>query len=115
MKRQGVPRVTNVVLDRRRERGNQAAAPGDFPPEPKSAARPLRACLPPAFAAALALAHARSGPSALISGYLGKGDAFDRALVSFSVAYADQNEKDHAALGRAIRAGNIEARFEEER
>jgi hypothetical protein len=64
---------------------------------------------------ALALSHARSGSSFLLSGYMGKGDAFDQALASFSVAYADQNEKDHAALKRAIRAGKVEAQFEEER
>jgi uncharacterized protein (DUF2252 family) len=63
---------------------------------------------------ALALSHARSGSSARLSGYMGKSDAFDEALASFSVAYADQNEKDHAALKRAIQAGKIEARFEEE-
>jgi uncharacterized protein (DUF2252 family) len=64
---------------------------------------------------ALALSHARSGNSATLSGYMGKSDAFDRAIASFSVAYADQNEKDHAALKRAIQAGKIEARFEEDR
>jgi hypothetical protein len=62
---------------------------------------------------ALALSHARSGLSSLLSGYLGTGDTFDRALASFSIAYANQNEKDHAALKRAIRAGKIQARDEE--
>jgi uncharacterized protein (DUF2252 family) len=61
----------------------------------------------------LALSHARSGDPALISGYLGKGDAFDKALAAFSVAYADQNEKDHAALKRGIRDGKVEAVYEE--
>ena len=60
----------------------------------------------------LALSHARSGDSALISGYLGKSDAFDKALAAFSVAYADQNEKDHAVLKRAIRDGKVEAVIE---
>jgi uncharacterized protein (DUF2252 family) len=60
----------------------------------------------------LALSHARSGDSAVISGYLGKSDAFDKALAAFSVAYADQNEKDHAALKRAIRGGKVKAIFE---
>jgi hypothetical protein len=59
-----------------------------------------------------ALSHARSGDPAVISGYLGKSDAFDKALTAFSVAYADQNEKDHAALKRAIRRGNVKAAFE---
>ena len=47
---------------------------------------------------ALALSHARSGSSAMLSGYMGKSDAFDKAIAAFSMAYADQNEKDHAAL-----------------
>ena len=63
---------------------------------------------------ALALSHARSGLSALLSGYMGKSDAFDQAPASFSSACADQNEKDHAALKRAIRAGKIKAQYEEE-
>jgi len=64
---------------------------------------------------ALALSHARSGTAAQLSGYMGKSDAFDRALASFAGAYADQNEKDHAALKRAIRTGKVEAVFEEDR
>ncbi len=61
----------------------------------------------------LALSHARSGDAAVISGYLGKSDTVDEALAAFSVAYADQNEKDHAALKRAIRDGKVEAVVEE--
>jgi uncharacterized protein (DUF2252 family) len=57
----------------------------------------------------LAISHARSGDPALISGYLGKNDVFDKALAAFSVAYADQTEKDHAALERAIRRGKVKA------
>ncbi len=57
----------------------------------------------------LARAHARAGDAATISGYLGKGDTFDRALGEFAIAYADQNEKDHDALRRAVRAGKIQA------
>ena len=45
---------------------------------------------------------------------MGKSDAFDRAIAAFSMAYADQNESDHAALERAIRKGKVEAIFEEE-
>ncbi|MGO9606719.1 MAG: DUF2252 domain-containing protein [Candidatus Binataceae bacterium] len=63
----------------------------------------------------LALSQARSGDAALISGYLGKSDAFDEALAVFSVAYADQNEKDHAALVAAVKAGRIKALVEEEK
>ena len=53
----------------------------------------------------LARAHAKSGDSATISGYLGKGDQFDEAMGAFSVAYADQTERDHAALVKAARKG----------
>ena len=61
---------------------------------------------------ALALSHARSGSSAMLSGYMGKSDVFDRALASFALAYADQNESDHAALDRAVRSGKVPAVFE---
>lgn len=59
--------------------------------------------------ATLARAHARSGEPALISGYLGKTDAFDRAIAGFAVAYADQVERDHEILARAVREGKLEA------
>jgi uncharacterized protein (DUF2252 family) len=64
---------------------------------------------------ALALSHARSGNSIALSGYMGKSDVLDKAMASFSMAYADQNEKDHAVLKRAIRNGKIEAVFEDEK
>lgn len=57
----------------------------------------------------LARAHARSGDSIAIAGYLGSSDTFDRAIAAFAEAYADQNERDHAALLDAIAAGRIEA------
>jgi len=60
-------------------------------------------------AAALARAHARSGDPALISGYLGNSDAFAQAIASFAEAYADQTERDHAALLAAIKEGRIQA------
>ena len=50
---------------------------------------------------------------AAISGYLIKSDVFDRSLASFSVAYASQNEKGHAALKHTIRAGRVRAAIEE--
>jgi uncharacterized protein (DUF2252 family) len=62
---------------------------------------------------ALALAHARAGSSRALSGYMGKSDAFDQALAEFSVAYADQNERDHADLKKAVRSGHVKAVFEE--
>ena len=62
---------------------------------------------------ALALSHVRSGNSIVISGYLGKSDAFDLALASFSASYADQNERDHAAFEKAVRRGDVSATFED--
>jgi uncharacterized protein (DUF2252 family) len=64
---------------------------------------------------ALALSHARSGNSIMLSGYMGKSDDFDKAVAAFSMAYADQNEKDHAALDQAVKQGTVKAVFEEER
>jgi hypothetical protein len=62
---------------------------------------------------ALALSHARSGSASMLCGYMGKSDVLDRAIASFSMAYADQNEKDHDALERAVRKGKVKAVFEE--
>ena len=45
---------------------------------------------------------------------MGKSEVFDNALAAFALAYADQNEKDHAALDRAVRAGKVKAVFETE-
>jgi uncharacterized protein (DUF2252 family) len=56
---------------------------------------------------ALALAHAKSGDAAMISGYAGKSDSLDEALVHFAFAYADQNEKDYMALVKAAKSGRI--------
>jgi uncharacterized protein (DUF2252 family) len=55
----------------------------------------------------LAHAHARSGDFCQIAGYLGKGDRFDRAITKFAEAYADQVERDHALLEKAVRAGRL--------
>ena len=62
----------------------------------------------------LAHAHARSGEPVKISGYLGKGDKFDKAIADFAVAYADQSERDHEVLMKAVRAGKLEVFVEEE-
>jgi uncharacterized protein (DUF2252 family) len=62
----------------------------------------------------LARAHAKSGDAAKISGYLGKTDAFDQALGKFSLAYADQTIRDHAALVAAVKTGRIKALVEED-
>ena len=58
---------------------------------------------------ALARAHAKGGDAALISGYLGQSDAFDQALARFAAAYADQTERDHAALVKAVKSGGAGA------
>jgi uncharacterized protein (DUF2252 family) len=58
----------------------------------------------------LAHAHARTGDAIALAGYLGRGDAFDRALASFAETYADQNERDYAALADAAAAGRIEVK-----
>jgi hypothetical protein len=62
----------------------------------------------------LARAHAKSGDAATISGYLGKGNQFDQAMGEFALAYADQTERDHAALVAAAKTGRVEALMEEE-
>ncbi|MNF35887.1 hypothetical protein D3C84_167700 [compost metagenome] len=62
----------------------------------------------------LARAHAKAGDAATISGYLGKADNFNEALGDFAVAYADQTEKDHAALVEAVNSGRLQALVEEE-
>jgi uncharacterized protein (DUF2252 family) len=57
----------------------------------------------------LAKGHARSTGSTVLSGYLGKGDAADRAFARFARAYADQTEADHQALLRAVKSGRLPA------
>jgi uncharacterized protein (DUF2252 family) len=57
----------------------------------------------------LARAHARSGDRVAIAAYLGAGDRFERAVADFSELYADQNERDYAALAAAVKAGTIVA------
>jgi uncharacterized protein (DUF2252 family) len=62
----------------------------------------------------LARAHAKaSDVSATISGYLGpSSDQFDVAMGKFALAYADQAERDYAALRAAVRKGKIAASHE---
>jgi len=55
----------------------------------------------------LARAHARTGDAAAISGYLGSGDVFDRAISKFAFVYADQTERDHQTLMDAVDSGRI--------
>jgi uncharacterized protein (DUF2252 family) len=56
---------------------------------------------------ALARAHARSGDRVQIAAYLGKGERFDGAVADFAEAYADQTERDHAALCAAVKSGKV--------
>ncbi|HEY5248216.1 MAG TPA: DUF2252 domain-containing protein, partial [Dermatophilaceae bacterium] len=55
----------------------------------------------------LARAHARSGDRVAIAAYLGSKDRFDQAIADFAETYADQNDRDHAALADAIAAGRV--------
>jgi uncharacterized protein (DUF2252 family) len=57
----------------------------------------------------LARAHARSGDRIAIAAYLGSGEQFDRALLEFSIAYAEQNDRDYAALTEAVESGRLTA------
>jgi uncharacterized protein (DUF2252 family) len=62
----------------------------------------------------LARAHARSGDRIAIASYLGKSNAFEQALLEFATAYADQNERDHAAMRKAATEGRIPVKEEGE-
>ena len=57
----------------------------------------------------LALGHARSGDAIAINSYLGNSNRFDESMCRFASAYADQNDKDHAALKRAIATNKVHA------
>jgi hypothetical protein len=58
---------------------------------------------------ALARAHARAGSAISIAAYVGTSGRFEDGMLEFAESYADQNERDHAALVAAVRAGRIEA------
>jgi hypothetical protein len=57
----------------------------------------------------LARAHARTGDRIAIASYLGGGGVFDQAIVEFSEAYADQNERDYLALVDGVESGRVQA------
>jgi hypothetical protein len=57
----------------------------------------------------LARAHARTGDRIAIAAYLGGSDKFDQAIADFAETYADQNERDHAALADAVASGRVQA------
>ena len=60
----------------------------------------------------LARAHARSGDRVALAAYLGRSDAFDQAIADFAETYADQNERDYAALQAAVTDPRAEAATE---
>jgi Uncharacterized protein conserved in bacteria (DUF2252) len=45
-----------------------------------------------------------------MAGYLGSSPVFDEAIADFAVSYANQNERDHSELGRAVKTGRITAK-----
>ena len=59
----------------------------------------------------LARAHARTGDRIAIAAYLGGSDKFDHAVADFGETYADQTERDHAALADAVASGRVQAQM----
>ncbi|GAA2611134.1 hypothetical protein Adu01nite_22870 [Paractinoplanes durhamensis] len=57
----------------------------------------------------LAKSHARTSGASMISGYIGASDKLADSLCRFARAYADQVERDHAALVQAVRNGVLPA------
>jgi len=57
----------------------------------------------------LARGHARTGDAAKIGGYAGKKDTLDRAIAKFAITYAEQTERDHEVLVKAIKSGRLRA------
>jgi len=58
---------------------------------------------------ALANAHARSQDAARLSGYMGRGGAFDAAIAEFAMSHADQIERDDRLFREAVKSGLIDA------
>ena len=56
----------------------------------------------------LARAHARSGDRIALAAYLGGTGKFDQAIADFAEAYADQNDRDYAALQAAVKDGRAQ-------
>ncbi len=55
----------------------------------------------------LARAHAKTGDRFALAAYIGGSDVFDQAVADFAARYADQNERDYAALLQAIKSGRL--------
>ena len=77
---------------------------------------PIEQMLPAGMAAyaqmcgwSLARAHARSGDRIALAAYLGGSDTFAQAIADFAEKYADQNDRDHAALQAAVKDGRAQA------
>ena len=60
----------------------------------------------------LARGHACSGDRIALAAYLGGSAKFDQAIADFAETYADQNERDYAALQKAVKEGKAEATTE---
>jgi uncharacterized protein (DUF2252 family) len=60
----------------------------------------------------LARAHARTGDERAICGYVGRNDSLPEAIGDFALSYADQTERDHQALEKAVRSGRLAAERE---
>ena len=84
----------------------------NHPGWPHVAGRPLPVDQAEAMLQALRANGWLAGCDAVLTGYMGKSSAFEDALADFSVAYADQNERDYDALVAAVRSGTIEAHVE---
>ncbi len=55
----------------------------------------------------LAKGHARTSGASMIAGYVGGADNLERALCRFARSYADQTERDHERLVKAVRLGRL--------
>jgi len=55
----------------------------------------------------LARAHCKSAQGPFIAGYIGQGNQFLDAVCKFSIAYADQTEKDYNEFIQAIKDGKL--------
>jgi uncharacterized protein (DUF2252 family) len=60
----------------------------------------------------LARAHARTGDRIALAAYLGGSGKFDQAIADFAEKYADQNERDYAALQAAVKDGRAKTTTE---
>ena len=90
------------MRDREAEREGAEADPGDGGEQ-----APGLEVLATLCGWALARGHARSGRRIAIASYLGMSDRFDQGIADFAQSYADQAEKDHASLLKAIKQGKI--------